>query len=138
GVDVPAATVMVVEHAERFGLAQLHQFRGRVGRGPRPSYCLLFEGGVDEGSLRRLHYLSTHTSGFELAEQDLADRKAGDVAGLRQHGLPEMQAADLLDVALSTCARDAARRVLDEDPSLSAYPPLAEAMQRYRDVFDLD
>lgn len=138
GVDVPNASVMVIEGAERFGLAQLHQFRGRVGRGTRQSYCLLFEGGVDEGSMRRLHFLSTHTSGFDLAEEDLAERKAGDVAGLRQHGLPEMQAADLLDMALSTCARDAACRVLDEDPLLNTYPPLAEAMQRYRDVFDLD
>ena len=138
GVDVPNASVMVIEGAERFGLAQLHQFRGRVGRGTRPSFCLLFEGGVDEGSTRRLHYLSTHTSGFDLAEHDLRDRKAGDVVGLRQHGLPEMQAADLLDEALSVCARDAARLLLDEDPGLSAYPPLAEAMARYRKVFDLD
>ena len=138
GVDVPNASVMLIEGAERFGLAQLHQFRGRVGRGTRQSFCLLFEGGVDEGSLRRLHFLSTHTSGFELADEDLRERKAGDVAGLRQHGLPEMQAADLLDLALTTCARDAACRVLDRDPSLSAYPPLSAAMERYRDVFDLD
>ena len=138
GVDVPNASVMVIEGAERFGLAQLHQFRGRVGRGSRSSFCLLFEGGVDEGSSRRLHLLSTHTSGFELADQDLRDRKPGDLVGLRQHGLPEMQAADLLDEALSMRARDAACRVLDEDPSLTAYPPLTAAMERYRDVFDLD
>ncbi|HEX6539566.1 MAG TPA: ATP-dependent DNA helicase RecG [Candidatus Dormibacteraeota bacterium] len=138
GVDVANASVMVIEGAERFGLAQLHQFRGRVGRGTRPSYCLLFEGGVDAEGSRRLHFVATHTSGFELAEEDLRERGGGDVAGLRQHGLPEMQAADLLDMALSQRALDAARRVLDEDPALTAHPPLTAAMERYRDVFDLD
>lgn len=138
GVDVPNASVMIIEGAERFGLAQLHQFRGRVGRGTRPSFCLLFEGSLDFEGAQRLHFLATHTSGFELAEEDLRQRSPGDIVGLRQHGLPEMQAADLLDVALSARARDAAARWLDNDPTLSAYPPLTAAMERYRDVFDLD
>ena len=138
GVDVANASVIVIEGAERFGLAQLHQFRGRVGRGTRQSYCLLFQGGIDDEGSSRLQFLATHTSGFELAEEDLRDRKGGDVAGLRQHGLPEMQAADLLDMALSMRARDAACRVLDEDPTLTSHPPLTAAMERYRDVFDLD
>jgi ATP-dependent DNA helicase RecG len=138
GVDVANASVMLIEGAERFGLAQLHQFRGRVGRGTRPSYCLLFEGSVEAEGSGRLQFLATHTSGFDLAEEDLRERKPGDVVGLRQHGLPEMQAADLLDMALSMRARDAAGRVLDEDPALTAHPPLTAAMERYRDVFDLD
>ncbi|MGH7685645.1 MAG: ATP-dependent DNA helicase RecG [Candidatus Dormibacteria bacterium] len=138
GVDVSNASVMFIEGAERFGLAQLHQFRGRVGRGTRKSYCLLFEGGVDEDGSSRLAYLAGHTSGFDIADEDLRRRRGGDVAGLRQHGIPEMQAANLLDVAMQARARDAARRVLDEDPSFSAHPPLAAAMERYRDIFDLD
>lgn len=138
GVDVPNASVMIIEGAERFGLAQLHQFRGRVGRGTRKSYCMLFVGGVDPDGWQRMEYLASHSSGFELAEEDLRQRGSGEVVGLRQHGLPEMQAANLLDFALSQRARAAACRVLDADPSLTAYPPLTAAMERYRDVFDLD
>ena len=138
GVDVPNASVMIIEGAERFGLAQLHQFRGRVGRGTRQSYCMLFEGGIDDEAAGRLRFVATHSSGFELAEEDLRERGSGDLAGLRQHGLPEMQAADLLDEALSLRAQDAARRVLDEDPALTAHPALTAALERYGGVFDLD
>ncbi len=138
GVDVPNATIMVVEGAERFGLAQLHQFRGRVGRSEHRSYCILFQGGLDDEGSQRLDTVATTHSGFELAEADLRLRGAGDVAGLRQHGLPEMLAADLLDVALLQRARSAAQRWLDGDPDLTAYGPLHEAMNGYRAVFDLD
>jgi ATP-dependent DNA helicase RecG len=138
GVDVPNATVMLIEGAERFGLAQLHQFRGRVGRGEHASYCLLFEGGIDEDGSRRLAAVAASTSGFELAELDLQLRGPGDVVGLRQHGLPEIQVADLLDVALAERARVAAERWLDTDPTLTSYAPLAEAMHGYRAVYDLD
>jgi ATP-dependent DNA helicase RecG len=138
GVDVPNATIMVVEGAERFGLAQLHQFRGRVGRGEHRSFCLLFQGSIDEEGSTRLETVASTHSGFDLAEADLRLRGAGDVAGLRQHGLPEMRAADLLDVALMQRARVAAEAWLDHDPELTAYPPLHEAMNGYRAVFDLD
>lgn len=138
GVDVPNASVMIIEGAERFGLAQLHQFRGRVGRGTRPSYCMLFVGGIDPDAWQRMEYLASHSSGFDLAEEDLRQRGAGELVGLRQHGLPDMQAANLLDFALSQRARAAACRVLDSDPSLTAYAPLMAAMERYRAVFDLD
>ena len=138
GVDVPNATVMIIEGAERFGLAQLHQFRGRVGRAGHQSYCLLFQGGVDDEGSQRLRAVAGNHSGFELAELDLQLRKPGDVVGFRQHGLPEMQATDLLDVALARRARAAAVRWLDEDPELTRHAPLHEAMTGYRGVFDLD
>jgi ATP-dependent DNA helicase RecG len=138
GVDVPNATIMVIEGAERFGLAQLHQFRGRVGRGEHRSFCLLFQSSIDDEGSQRLDAVQATHSGFELAEADLRLRGPGDVAGLRQHGLPEMMAADLLDVAMLERARNAARAWLDEDPELDRHAPLHEAMNGYRAVFDLD
>ncbi len=138
GVDVPNATIMVIEDAQRFGLAQLHQFRGRVGRDQYQSYCLLFEGGIDEEGAARLAAVAAIDSGFELAERDLQLRGPGQLVGLRQHGLPEMLAADLLDVALAHRAKGAALRWLDHDPELTTWQPLSEAMNVYRAVFDID
>jgi len=138
GVDVPNATIMVVEGAERFGLAQLHQFRGRVGRGVHASHCLLFQGSPDPAGRQRLEEVARTRSGFDLAELDLRMRGPGDVIGLRQHGLPEMRVADLLDQVLMERARAAAERWLDIDPALDRHPPLAEAMNAFRAVFDLD
>ncbi len=138
GVDVPNATIMVIEGAERFGLAQLHQFRGRVGRDVHRSYCILFQGSIDDEGSHRLETVAATTSGFELAEADLRLRGAGDVVGLRQHGLPEMLAADLLDVAMLQRARAAAETWLDRDPDLTEHAPLHEAMNGFRAVFDLD
>jgi len=138
GVDVPNAGIMVIEAAERFGLTQLHQLRGRVGRDRHQAHCLLFEGEADPDGSARLRALETTQSGFDLAEMDLRLRGPGEVVGLRQHGLPEMRAADLLDVALAQRARAAAMGWLDRDPELTAYAPLREAMHGYRAVFDLD
>ncbi len=138
GVDVPNATVVIVEGAERFGLAQLHQLRGRVGRSHHRAHCLLFEGGIDEEGSRRLEAVAGSQSGFELAELDLKLRGPGDVVGFRQHGLPEMRAADLLDVALAQRAKAQAVAWLDQDPELNAYEPLGAAMHSYRAIFDLD
>ena len=138
GVDVPNATIMLIEGAERFGLAQLHQFRGRVGRDQHQSYCLLFEGGIDEDGSQRLAAVAATDSGFELAERDLQLRGPGQLVGLRQHGLPEMLAADLLDVALGRRTKQAALAWLDSDPDLSAWKPLSDAMNGYRAVFDID
>jgi ATP-dependent DNA helicase RecG len=138
GVDVPNATIMLIEGAERFGLAQLHQFRGRVGRGAHASHCLLFQGSPDPAGRERLDAVARTRSGFDLAELDLRMRGPGDVIGLRQHGLPEMRVADLLDHALMERARAAAERWLDADPTLTLHPPLAAAMNGFRAVFDLD
>ncbi len=140
GVDVPNATVMMIEGAERFGLAQLHQFRGRVGRGAHQSWCLLLQGSPDEEGSARLRALAETRSGFDLAEIDLRLRGPGDVLSseMRQHGLPAVSVGDLLDQAMIRRVADAAGRWLDIDPDLAAHPPLRSAMGRYGDVYDLD
>jgi len=137
GVDVPNATVMGVEDAERFGLAQLHQFRGRIGRGPYPSHCLLFAESDDPVSRSRLQALVDHRDGFELAEIDLRQRGAGEPYGLRQHGLPEMRVGDLLDEGLRKRARSAAEALLDRDPELRDQRLRAQ-MKHYQVVFEFD
>jgi ATP-dependent DNA helicase RecG len=137
GVDVPNATVMGVEDAERFGLAQLHQFRGRIGRGPYPSHCLLFAESDDPVARSRLQALVDHRDGFELAEIDLRQRGAGEPYGLRQHGLPEMRVGDLLDEGLRKRARSAAEALLDRDPELRDQRLRAQ-MKHYQVVFEFD
>ena len=116
GVDVPNATVMVVEHAERFGLSQLHQLRGRVGRGSHESVCvLLYQSPWSEESRARLKAMSETNDGFVIAEKDLQIRGPGDFFGTRQHGLPQLRAGDLTrDIALLEIAFEEARRRVDE------------------------
>jgi ATP-dependent DNA helicase RecG len=109
-----------------------------VGRAQHQSYCLLFEGGIDQEDSQRLAAVAATDSGFELAERDLQLRGPGQLVGLRQHGLPDMLAADLLDVALGRRSRQAALNWLDHDPTLSAWQPLSDAMNGYRAVFDID
>lgn len=130
GVDVPQATVMAVEDAQFFGLSQLHQLRGRVGRGERQSYCFLLYDGRSGAARERLAALCRSSSGFEIAEADLALRGPGDFFGSRQHGLPQFRAADLAtDIALLSTAREAAQEYLERDPELDAVPALRAAVE---------
>lgn len=137
GVDVPNATVMVVQHAERYGLAALHQLRGRVGRGSKPSICLLMTENHGEPSSRRLHILCETRDGFRIAEEDLKIRGPGELLGTKQHGWPEFRVANLIDdVDLLMQARDDAARLVREDPRLlkPEHGPLrAELRRRFRD-----
>jgi ATP-dependent DNA helicase RecG len=121
GVDVPAATVMVIEHAERFGLAQLHQLRGRIGRGDKPSTCLLvYQKPLSATAKARLEVLRQTEDGFRIAEEDLRLRGAGEVLGTRQSGLPDFRLADLaVHGELLAAARDDTRLVLARDPELA-------------------
>ncbi|PZO65984.1 MAG: ATP-dependent DNA helicase RecG [Paracoccus denitrificans] len=127
GVDVPAATIMVIERAESFGLAQLHQLRGRVGRGSEQSSCvLLYKDPLSETGKRRLNILRETDDGFRIAEEDLAMRGAGDVIGTAQSGLPRFRIADLeRQPSLMAIARDDARALLERDPNLTS--PRGEA-----------
>ena len=122
GVDVPNATVMVIEHAERFGLAQMHQLRGRVGRGAAKSFCILMTGAKpSEAAEARLDAMVRTQNGFELAELDLEQRGPGEFFGTRQAGMPEFRVANLLrDRELLELAKaEAARFVAEPDPALS-------------------
>jgi ATP-dependent DNA helicase RecG len=117
GVDVPNASVMIVEHAERFGLSQLHQLRGRVGRGAHQSYCvLLYQAPLTEAGRERLKALTDSTDGFVIAERDLALRGPGDFFGTRQSGMPTLRVGDLLrDHQLMEEARREAVAALDDE-----------------------
>ena len=119
GVDVPNAALMVVENAERFGLSQLHQLRGRVGRGKHKSWCILVSDAKGEEARARLSAMTHISDGFRIAEEDLRLRGPGDFFGSRQHGLPELHIADLgADMNVLKAAQDAAKRLLDSDPRL--------------------
>ncbi|HEX2220912.1 MAG TPA: ATP-dependent DNA helicase RecG [Candidatus Limnocylindria bacterium] len=134
GIDVPNASVMVVEDADRFGLAQLHQLRGRVGRGPHRSFCILVSDASDDRSRERLDVLRASTDGFAIAEADLRLRGAGDLLGTRQSGLPPLRVANLFEprhATLAERARTLARSLVGQDPSLGSRPELA----RMRDAF---
>jgi ATP-dependent DNA helicase RecG len=119
GIDVPNATVMLVEGADRFGLAQLHQFRGRVGRGEEQSYCLFLADSPTDTGERRLQLIESTHDGFALADEDLKMRGPGEFFGTRQSGLPDLKVARLSDVAVLEEARAVAREIFQEDPDLS-------------------
>jgi len=127
GIDVPNATVMMIEGTEHFGLAQLHQFRGRVGRGAHQSYCFLFSDGWSENTKKRLEALTTCDNGFELAEIDLQIRGPGELVGIRQSGLPDLKMASLSDIIMVKKARIAAEKVIDE--GIENYPKLVEKLK---------
>ncbi|MFH1482786.1 MAG: ATP-dependent DNA helicase RecG [Chloroflexota bacterium] len=130
GIDVPNATVMLVEGAERFGLAQLHQFRGRVGRGEKPGYCLLLSVSPSPEAQERLRTIERVRDGFLLAEEDLRLRGPGEFFGTRQSGLPDLRMARLSDLPLVEMAREKARALFSRHPALEPYPLLQEELAR--------
>lgn len=119
GVDVPNATIMMIENAERFGLSQLHQLRGRVGRGEHSSYCILVSDNKSEDSAKRLSVMCTTSNGFVIADEDLKLRGPGDFFGSRQHGLPQLNIADLSDYSSISESSEAAQDILDFSPDLT-------------------
>jgi len=130
GVDVPNATVMLIENAERFGLAQLHQLRGRIGRGKHLSYCVLVAESKSKESWLRLKIMEETTDGFRIAEEDFKIRGPGNIFGTEQSGLPPLRFASLEhDYELLTRARNDASRFIKEDPALGSWPGLREKMQ---------
>jgi ATP-dependent DNA helicase RecG len=133
GVDIPNTTVMLIEGANRFGLSQLHQFRGRVGRDEHEAYCLLIPATGEEADNERLKAMERTQDGFELAEIDLEQRGPGDFLGTRQSGFAELRMARLTDVHLIEKAREEARRIFENDPDLSEpeHQGLAEAVSRF-------
>ena len=138
GVDVPNASVMVVEHAERFGLAQLHQLRGRVGRGAAKSYCILISDSKADVTRSRLDVLESTNDGFKLAEEDLKIRGPGQFFGEAQHGLPDLKVADVFrDVEILIQARDAAEKFITDDDNLNYFANLRENLAvAYGDKFN--
>ena len=137
GVDVPNAALMVIENAERFGLSQLHQLRGRVGRGRHKSWCILVSDAKGEEARARLAAMTHISDGFKIAEEDLRLRGPGDFFGSRQHGLPELHIADLgADMNVLKAAQEAAQRLLAEDPEL-AFPEKSRLKERAEELISL-
>lgn len=133
GIDIPNASCIIIEEAERFGLSQLHQFRGRVGRAAHQSYCFLFPGKPSGESNERLQVLTQTNSGFAIAEADLALRGPGAFFGTRQSGIPDIAMENLLNIRLIAIARQEAKLILSEDPKLTGHPLLKQALQKFEE-----
>ena len=135
GVDVPNAALIIIENAERFGLSQLHQLRGRVGRGKHQSYCVLITASRSDAARQRLRTLARTADGFQISEEDLKMRGPGDFFGNRQHGLPALHVADLAgDMRTLNEAQQAAQALLEEDPGLER-PENRPVRERVREMF---
>ncbi|HDK35717.1 MAG TPA: DNA helicase RecG, partial [Bacteroidetes bacterium] len=142
GVDVPNAAIMVIEHAERFGLTQLHRLRGRVGRGTEQAYCILLAySPISKDARERLQAMKSGADGFKLAEVDLKMRGPGEYFGTRQHGLPNLKLANVIeDAGLLLKARQEAFQLVKSDPPLKMndHPRVREFfLERYRDKYGL-
>lgn len=132
GVDVPRATIMMIEGAERFGLSQLHQFRGRVGRSDMQSYCFLFTTDPSMLNRKRLKAMIDCNDGFKLAEKDLEIRGPGSLYGTQQWGIPDMAMQGLSNIFLVEKTRAAAKEILEKDPELKLYPQLKERLRAFQ------
>ncbi|MFA5948378.1 MAG: ATP-dependent DNA helicase RecG [Candidatus Gracilibacteria bacterium] len=136
GIDIPNATIMLIEGAERFGLSQLHQFRGRVGRGEHKSYCFLFPTGkLSEEGRARLRAMEEYKSGFYLAEIDLKLRGPGEVYGVKQSGIPDFKMASLTDSITIQKARKSAIKIIEKDPLLKTYDKLANKIAEMSETY---
>ena len=135
GIDIPNATIMMIESAERFGLAQLHQLRGRVGRGKYKSYCFLFTDSGSSNSLRRLKSMEKIHIGFELAEIDLKMRGSGEIFGLRQSGFVNLKVADISDRKAVSTAQSEVRKILSVEPNLKKYPQLLQKLRKFQSEY---
>jgi len=138
GIDIPNASIMMIEGAERFGLAQLHQLRGRVGRGPHQSYCFLLTDVPNKNNLSRLNLITHIENGFKLAEKDLQMRGPGDFIGYRQSGLPDLVMASLSDIELIKIAKEEAEKILEKDPDLEKYPLLQKKIKLLEEKIHLE
>ena len=138
GIDVPNASIMMIEGSERFGLSQLHQFRGRVGRGEHQSYCFLFTNSDSQETRQRLNAMVQHSSGFKLAEIDMQLRGVGEIYGVKQSGIPDLKMADLTDSITIEKARKEAQKIIEHDPMLNEYPQLKERIEEKEDVYVKD
>ncbi len=135
GIDIPNATVMIIEGADRFGLAQLHQFRGRVGRGEHQSYCFLFTDSTSQTTRARLKALIDCENGFDLAEKDLKIRGPGELYGIKQSGIPDLAMANLGNIQLIEQTRKQASALLNQDPNLKNHPLLNKKLaQLHQDI----
>ena len=138
GIDIPNATIMLIEGAERFGLSQLHQFRGRVGRGEHKSYCFLFTGGLSEEGQKRMKSMEEYSSGFKLSEIDLEIRGPGEIYGLKQSGIPDLKMASLTDSKNIEKARTKAQEIINKDPLLKKYPGLVDKINELDNIYVKD
>ena len=138
GVDVPNASIMLIEGADRFGLAQLYQFRGRVGRGGHQSFVFLFTDSSADSTKRRLDALLKAKNGFELAEQDLAIRGPGQFLGDKQTGLPDLAMMSLNNMTLVKAARESAVEIIKKDPELNNYPDLEKKLSIFQKEIHLE
>jgi len=138
GIDIPEATVMLIEGAERFGLAQLHQFRGRVGRAGYQSYCFLFTDSPAKKTSQRLKALVECENGFDLAEKDLKIRGPGEIYGVRQWGIPDLAMDALKNLSLVERVRESAKQLLEQDPELKKFPLLRERLKGFCEKIHLE
>jgi len=138
GIDVPDATVMMIQGAERFGLAQLHQFRGRVGRSNIQSYCFLLADSSSKKTHQRLKAIVKAEDGFELSEKDLEIRGPGTLYGAKQSGIPDLAMKNFQNIALVEKTRNSALETLRQDPSLKKYPHLKDKLKRFQKTIHLE